>query len=128
MNEPMTTLSSATDVIAERDKEIGDLLDEVERLRAERDEAQEQCTEMERQAQLFREETVGRIERLRAELAARPTRDEAVREALAAANSEHLVGETDDPDDRCYTYGVTDAARATENLIAADGAEAGEAK
>lgn len=40
------------------------LLAEVERLRAERDEAREQCTEMERQGRFFKEEALGRIANL----------------------------------------------------------------
>ncbi len=47
-------------------------LAQVERLRAERDEARHQCTEMEQQLRFAREEALGRAENLRAELAACP--------------------------------------------------------
>ncbi|MFJ5090017.1 hypothetical protein [Streptomyces sp. NPDC088674] len=57
------------------------------------------------------------VTRLRAELAARPSRAEVLREALAAAEAEHLVGETDTEDDRAYTQGVTDAANAIRALL-----------
>ncbi|MGW3491948.1 hypothetical protein [Streptomyces sp. NPDC001054] len=44
-------------------------------------------------------------------------RAEVLREALAAAEAEHLVGETDTADDRAYTQGVTDAANAIRALL-----------
>ncbi|MGW3490596.1 hypothetical protein [Streptomyces sp. NPDC001054] len=54
---------------------------------------------------------------LRDELAERPSRFEVLREALAAAEAEHLAGETDTADDRAYTQGVTDAANAIRALL-----------
>ncbi|MHC3427242.1 hypothetical protein [Streptomyces sp. DT18] len=54
---------------------------------------------------------------LRAELAARPSRAEVLREALAAAEAEHLEDETGMADDRAYTQGVTDAANAIRALL-----------
>lgn len=80
----------------------------------------------ERAARLRHEEAVSRsatdyyAERcaeLRAELADRPSRAEVLREALAAAEAEHLAGETDTADDRAYTQGVTDAANAIRALL-----------